>query len=347
MAKGANQRQRAKRALKANQGNLIKASYGKASPANPLPNAPKEGELQKDTVPASMRKMMELMAQSRQQNSKGGAALPAGTVVIQSAAARRNKFKSFTSEPVMAPESDSESDLGSSLSGSDDGGEDDEGEESDDEGEEGDHGEGSEEGEQEKGKKGKQVPAGKAAAAAAAAAATDSKGTKAGRKNLPDTSLGKGKGSVWDIVEVKKPLKASKKEYLKRRALKKKPGGGREPDIDAQEEANRKDHIAFGETSSAPLDVHLKRRHWMKERTVADRCKDIFVRQMAQANEAMVSGGGRCEAGGEEAEAGVGRGRTGTEAVAGGKAEGGAGGRATLDSLAQLVKAKPAYHTLA
>lgn len=30
----------------------------------------------------------------------------------------------------------------------------------------------------------------------------------------------------------------------------------------------------------------------MKERTVADRCKDIFVRQMAQANEAMVSGGG-------------------------------------------------------
>ncbi|EFJ49492.1 hypothetical protein VOLCADRAFT_89739 [Volvox carteri f. nagariensis] len=82
---------------------------------------------------------------------------------------------------------------------------------------------------------------------------------------------------------VQKKLKDRKKEYLKRKAEKKrrKGTGGQ---VVVEKELQLKDHVKFGE-------VHLKRKHWAeKEKTANERCKEVFLKQMQQAQQQIAAG---------------------------------------------------------
>ena len=88
----------------------------------------------------------------------------------------------------------------------------------------------------------------------------------------------------------------------------------------------------------APLEIHLKRKHWAdKERTAADRCKDIFVKQMEQAQQRMAAqaGAGAAADGGLAVGAAAGAG-------AAGKGKGKAGGAAAAAAAAAAGKKRKA-----
>ncbi|PNW86529.1 hypothetical protein CHLRE_02g090400v5 [Chlamydomonas reinhardtii] len=134
-----------------------------------------------------------------------------------------------------------------------------------------------------------------------------------------------------------KKLKDRKKEYLKRKKEKKavKTASGA-PLV--EKELQLRDKVKFGEVVDAPLEIHLKRKHWAdKERTAADRCKDIFVKQMEQAQQRMAAqaGAGAAADGGLAVGAAAGAG-------AAGKGKGKAGGAAAAAAAAAAGKKRKA-----
>ncbi len=93
----------------------------------------------------------------------------------------------------------------------------------------------------------------------------------------------------------------------------------------AQERAT--DHVAFGERVDRPLAVNLKRKHWAgAERTAAERCKSVFLQQMAAAERKVHAGGAAAEAGGSAAHKA-------------GQGQGGKAGRRQHQARQQVVKA--------
>ncbi len=62
-------------------------------------------------------------------------------------------------------------------------------------------------------------------------------------------------------------------------------GGARHPPSPSAQ-ARSTEHVAFGQRVDAPLQVHLKRKHWdpaAASKAAAERCKAVFLRQMGQA----------------------------------------------------------------
>ncbi|KXZ42001.1 hypothetical protein GPECTOR_226g496 [Gonium pectorale] len=97
---------------------------------------------------------------------------------------------------------------------------------------------------------------------------------------------------------VDKKLKAKKKEYLKRKQEKKQAKGGQEVVVEKELELKHRDKVKFGEVVHAPLEVHLKRKHWAdQERSANDRCKEIFLKQMQQAQQRMSGGAAAADEG--------------------------------------------------
>ena len=89
---------------------------------------------------------------------------------------------------------------------------------------------------------------------------------------------------------VKPTLKTRKKDFLKKKKLKKK---GKLVGSDSDEESDPETRLekvaaatkpAFGAQNDAPIDVNLKRRHWTdNEKTSADRCKALYMKQLSNA----------------------------------------------------------------
>lgn len=85
-----------------------------------------------------------------------------------------------------------------------------------------------------------------------------------------------------------KKLKQSKKDYLNRKKLKKKLGKAAKEDKSLLEKSlQQQGKVRFGEVSDAPLEVNLKRKHWsaQQEEKSSARCKDIFLKQLAEAEQ--------------------------------------------------------------
>jgi hypothetical protein len=148
------------------------------------------------------------------------------------------------------------------------------------------------------------APAGAAAPPAAGPAAPAPKRRRAPR---PDALPLAPEGAA--------PLKARKKAFLAKRKLAKRRGGagaragaggggqhrgGAESADDDDSDDNGAPAAAaaaaalprFGEQADQPINMNLKRRHWAeRERTAADRCKDVFERLMQRAAAGGDAGG--------------------------------------------------------
>lgn len=104
-------------------------------------------------------------------------------------------------------------------------------------------------------------------------------------RNEPDTrgldpsSSGQHKGGIFEA----KRLKQSKKDYLNRKKLKKK-GKGIKKGTALEESLKQQQRVVFGEQSSQPPEVSLKRKSWnAKEKTQGERCKEVFLKQINEA----------------------------------------------------------------
>ncbi|PNH09693.1 hypothetical protein TSOC_003705 [Tetrabaena socialis] len=187
-----------------------------------------------------------------------------------------------------------------------------------------------------------------------AAAAAGGRGGQRAERDVPQQRTGKGAGLVGGnpfTTEqgVQHKLKGKRKEYLKRKEEKKRAKGGGE--LVVEKELQLRDKVQFGEVVHAPLQVHLKRKHWApgQERTANERCSQIFQKQMQQAQQRMdgaavdedpavrsaaaKAGGGGAKAGGGGAKAGGG--------VKAGSAGAKAGGAGAAEQKGKKRKAPP------
>jgi hypothetical protein len=157
------------------------------------------------------------------------------------------------------------------------------------------------------------------------------------KKRGPDNSL------PLPAAQQKPSLKARKKDFLKKKKLRKKgkyvpSTAGSDSDEDSDPELRLKRTAMatkpkFAEQAAAPLQVNLKRKHWKEDgRTNSDRCNEIFARQMNNAKrQQQQAGGGRGTKAVKEAER--------VEVIeAYRKIKKGNTTGATLQSLADLVK---------
>ena len=143
-----------------------------------------------------------------------------------------------------------------------------------------------------------------------------------------------------------KTLKQSKKDYLNRKKLKKKGKGKTDTGTALEESMKVQQRVAFGEQSSQPPEVSLKRKSWTtKEKTQGERCKDLFLKQMNEAQAKAAPGGlqdqgvqkkGQVMSDSEREDL---RSKA-IEAYRAAKSRGGKAGGATLNSLKALVAAK-------
>jgi len=96
-----------------------------------------------------------------------------------------------------------------------------------------------------------------------------------------------------DLWDQPKKLKQRKKEYLNKKKLKRRGQDGTALLASLHEKELVQDKVKFGERVDAPLQVQLKRKHWVKrggdgtgagaEDTSKERCTRIFAQQMATA----------------------------------------------------------------
>jgi hypothetical protein len=95
-------------------------------------------------------------------------------------------------------------------------------------------------------------------------------------------------------------LKPRKKEFLTRKKLRKRGGKEAAADGDTDDPEARLRAVgeaskpAFGEQGSQPIKANLKRRHWTDhEKTAAERCKEVFTKQLdvAKRQAALVAAG--------------------------------------------------------
>ncbi|KAG2501081.1 hypothetical protein HYH03_000899 [Edaphochlamys debaryana] len=263
MAKGISQRRRVKRALRAADGNLHKIANGKGLPRQ-KPEAPNPADAEK--LPASLRKMLALKAAAeKQQAEKKRKTAPAPEADEPPKRQKRgNAFKRAEQDQEEDQEEDSEGEGG--PSGSEGG-----------------------EGEDGPSTSGRPEPA-KAGRQGGKAQKGQEQGQGQAQRQGRERLVGGNPFLQQQHGEAKK-LKDSKKDYLKRKQERKKAKGGSGPLV-VEKELQLRDKVKFGEVVDAPLDVHLKRRHWVQqERTAAERCKEIFQRQMSQAQARMDGAG--------------------------------------------------------
>ncbi|GLC34627.1 hypothetical protein PLESTB_001240900 [Pleodorina starrii] len=132
---------------------------------------------------------------------------------------------------------------------------------------------------------------GRDAVAGAAQQQQQQRQTSGGKGGSGGGVVVKGANAFTELF-VEKKLKDKKKDYLKRKAEQKRhkggPGGGQ---LVVEKELQLRDKVKFGEVVHAPLQVHLKRKHWAdKEKTANERCKEVFLKQMQQAQQRMAGG---------------------------------------------------------
>lgn len=141
---------------------------------------------------------------------------------------------------------------------------------------------------------------------------------------------------------VKPTLKARKKDFLKKKKLKRK---GKYVGSDEDEESDPEERVQraaaairpfFGDQAQAPIEVNLKRRHWKEgEKKSSDRCKTIYMKQLANARKRS----GVSEQSSKKAVEAAEREEV-IEAYRKQK-RGGSDAHATLQSLASLVRKDP------
>ncbi|GFR40197.1 hypothetical protein Agub_g757 [Astrephomene gubernaculifera] len=109
----------------------------------------------------------------------------------------------------------------------------------------------------------------------------------------------KGGNAFTTAQSEEKKLKDRKKEYLKRKQQDKKRKKVPAGQVVVEKELQLRDKVKFGEVVDAPLEVHLKRKHWaeQQERSDNERCKNIFLKQMQQAQQRLEGGGGEADEG--------------------------------------------------
>lgn len=143
---------------------------------------------------------------------------------------------------------------------------------------------------------------------------------------------------------VKPTLKARKKDFLKKKKLKRK---GKYVDSDDEDEGSDPEERVqraaaairpfFGDQAQAPIDVNLKRRHWKEgEKKSSDRCKTIYMKQLANARKRS----GVSEQSSKKAVEAAAREEV-IEAYRKQKRGTGSDAYATLQSLASLVRKDP------
>lgn len=101
-------------------------------------------------------------------------------------------------------------------------------------------------------------------------------------KTLKDTEMGQDglvRTSVFDTTKPKK-TKEKKKLYLRQKEMKKKSSVKQVREMERN--ALPVDRVRFGETVDRPLDVQLKRKHWVAK-SPGERCKEIFLKQLNSA----------------------------------------------------------------
>jgi hypothetical protein len=123
---------------------------------------------------------------------------------------------------------------------------------------------------------------------------------EADTRGLEPSSSGQHKGGLFEV----KRLKQSKKDYLNKKKLKKKGKGGVKAGTALEESLKQQQRVAFGDSSSHPPEVSLKRKSWTaKEKTQGERCKEVFLKQLNEAQAKASSGPAAENMGGKMSEA--------------------------------------------
>jgi len=136
--------------------------------------------------------------------------------------------------------------------------------------------------------------------------AEDSQQVQEQQPGLPKKKRGPDNALPLPTGPQKPSLKARKKNFLKKKKLRRKgkyvsaTAGSDESEESDPELRLKRTAIAtkpkFAEQASGPMQVNLKRKHWKEDgRTNSDRCNEIFARQMTHARKKQAAAGGSRE----------------------------------------------------